>query len=99
MLHNPCTIRAAAGWLTTCTLVWVSANPAATALLQDFVEWVIGTKLTGDSNVPAGEVSFKAKIGRGSRLGTPDMYPPDMGVIARYRGSGCVAQSGFQQPT
>lgn len=67
--------------------------------VDDSVEWVIGTKLTGDSNVPAGEVSFKAKIGRGSRLGTPDMYPPDMGVIARYRGSGCVAQSGFQQPT
>ena len=68
-------------------------------MLQEMVEWVIGTKLTGDSNVPAGEVSFKAKIGRGSRLGTPDMYPPDMGVIARYRGSGCVAQNGFQQPT
>ena len=68
-------------------------------LLQDTIEWVIGTKLTGDSNVPAGEVSFKAKIGQGSRLGTPDMYPPDMGVIARYKGSGCVAQNGFQQPT
>ncbi|DBA90259.1 TPA: hypothetical protein ACH3X1_003551 [Trebouxia sp. C0004] len=67
--------------------------------VDDGVEWVTGTKLTGDSNVPAGEVSFKAKIGRGSRLGTPDMYPPEMGVIARYRGSGCVAQSGFQQPS
>ncbi|KAL0042671.1 hypothetical protein WJX79_007465 [Trebouxia sp. C0005] len=67
--------------------------------VDDGVEWVTGTKLTGDSNVPAGEISFKAKIGRGSRLGTPDMYPPEMGVIARYRGSGCVAQSGFQQPS
>ena len=68
-------------------------------MLQDAVEWVIGTKLTGDGNVPAGEVSFKAKIGRSSRLGSPDMYPPDMGVIARYKGSGCVAQNGFQHPT
>lgn len=67
--------------------------------LQDTIEWVVGTKLTGDSNVPAGEVSFKAKIGRGSRLGTPDMYPPEMGVIARYKGSGCVAQNSFHQPT
>lgn len=67
--------------------------------IDDTVEWVTGTKLTGDSNVPAGEVSFKAKIGRGSRLGTPDVYPPEMGVLARYRGSGCVAQGGFQQPS
>ena len=67
--------------------------------MQDAVEWVIGTKLTGDSALPAGEVSFKAKIDRGSRLGSPDMYPSEMGVIARYRGSGRVTQSGFQKPT
>ena len=66
--------------------------------MQDAIEWVTGTKLTGDSNVPAGEVSFKAKIGRGGRLGTPDMYPPEMGVIARYRGSGCVAQGSSLKP-
>ena len=67
--------------------------------LQDTVEWVIGTKLTGDSNVPAGEVSFRAKIGRTGRLGSADMYNPEMGVIARYKGSGRVAQTGFQNPT
>ena len=71
----------------------------AAMVLQDTVEWVTGTKLTGDSNVPAGEVSFKAKIGSSSRLGTPDVYPSEMGVLARYRGSGCVAQGGFQQPS
>ena len=60
---------------------------------------MVGTKLTGDSNVPAGEVSFKARIGRAGRLGAADMYHPEMGVIARYKGAGCVAQPGTQQPT
>ena len=67
--------------------------------VQDGIEWVTGTKLTGSNIVPTGEISFKAKIGRRGRLGTPDMYPPEMGVIARYRGSGCIAQSNLAQPT
>ncbi|KAL4425295.1 hypothetical protein ABPG75_009311 [Micractinium tetrahymenae] len=60
-------------------------------------EWVVATKLTGDPNVPAGTVSWKALIGRGNRLPV-EMYPAEMAVTARYRGQGQVAQAGFQRP-
>jgi hypothetical protein len=55
-------------------------------------EFAVATKLTGDPNVPAGAVSWKASIGRNSRLPV-EMYPPEMGVLGRYRGQGQVAQS------
>ncbi|EFN57162.1 hypothetical protein CHLNCDRAFT_51231 [Chlorella variabilis] len=57
-------------------------------------EWAVATKLTGDPNVPAGTVSWKALIGRGNRL-PAEMYPPEMAVTARYKGQGQVAQTGF----
>eukprot|EP00887_Chlorella_sp_A99_P003539 scaffold7.g3539.t1 len=67
-------------------------------------EWALGTKLTGDENVPAGEVSFRARIGRQHRLPigpstSRSGYPPELGVVARYQGQGRVAQMGFQRPT
>ena len=49
----------------------------------------------GDSNVPAGKVSFKARVGRAARLPVSDAYPPELGVVARYRGEGRVAQDGY----
>jgi hypothetical protein len=55
-------------------------------------EWVTATKLTGDPNVPAGEVSFRAKVGRGAKLATTEAYPAEFGVVARYQGKGRVAQ-------
>ena len=54
-------------------------------------------KLTGDANVPAGAVSFKARVGVAHRLkaggaGVPEQF----GVACRFQGSGCVAQQGNQ---
>ena len=53
--------------------------------------------MTGDPNVPAGEISFTAAIGRDKRL-DPGEYPEIMGVTGRYAGRGLVAQAGFTEP-
>lgn len=59
-------------------------------------EWVFGHKLTGDVNVPAGEVSFKAKVGRENKLSSSGVYPVEYGIQARYPGQGRVAREGFK---
>lgn len=60
-------------------------------------ECVLGVKVTGDPNVPAGNVSFRARIGRKHRVSGWDvMYPPELDVQARYPGEGRVAQKGFK---
>ncbi len=58
---------------------------------------MLGIKMTGDTNVPAGNVSFRAKIGRKHRRSGFDlMYPPELEIIARYAGEGRVAHKGFK---
>lgn len=61
----------------------------------DGEEVVTAQKLTGDDNVPAGELTFKAPVGRLNRLDHRDAYPPEFAVTQRYKGEGQVAGPGF----
>jgi hypothetical protein len=87
-----------------CGLFLGSFGPHGPELLQlsralvDGVETVQAIKLTGDANVPAGSVSFRARVGRAHRLDSRDVYPDELGIVARYKGEGLVAQKGFTQP-
>ncbi|GMH35156.1 hypothetical protein BSKO_03024 [Bryopsis sp. KO-2023] len=62
------------------------------------VDMVEGLKLTGDPNVPAGEVSFRVNVGRKHRLDSREKYPEELGIIARFPGEGRVADVGFSDP-
>lgn len=61
-----------------------AASPSTSASQgTDFYEYVEGVKVTGDPNVPAGKVTFRAKVGPKYKLPPIEYANVDLGTVSR----------------
>ncbi|XP_024017584.1 protein EXECUTER 1, chloroplastic [Morus notabilis] len=77
---------------------WKEDNGTMEPSNLEFYEYVEALKITGDPYVPAGQVAFRAKVGKRYQLPHKGIIPEEFGVIARYKGQGRLAAPGFRNP-